>query len=521
MAQRYRTERDGNLDPGYWDPNVGGRQGQRDESEGWVRSQPQQGRAQHERQWAMRDLERDHVQGRRPHQSSQGGGRSEDHAQTYDENAEGWRRAGGGRAAGGRHAPPDLDIDQGWHSNADWSGEGDAVPTYGRGAFRGEASARRRGGAAGNSFGQGRESSWEQSGSGWDRDSDLSARGGSRGYGAPRDAGRDFGRDDEDDGWGGRGQGARGTEGRDWSGRDWRGAEQTTGRGYFSHGHDRDDYGGYVEPERSRSSGSSGGQRQRSSPYSGSSAGYATGDAFGGDGSSTWGGSEQQGDPSFSGGFVGRGGSARDYEPDFGRGGQRQGQRAQTHRGPDHRGKGPKGYARSAERIREEVCEWLADDDLVDASEISVTCGEGGVLVLEGTVDSLQAKHRAEMIADQCTGVREVDSRLRVARPNRQMDRMQGGQASESQSSAAGQSSSGSQSSTGGMASGTAPGTAPGTASGAGATGGSETGAVGRQEQGQDKESRDKEGQGSGSATASRYGMLATPRDADKDRQKH
>ena len=34
---------------------------------------------------------------------------------------------------------------------------------------------------------------------------------------------------------------------------------------------------------------------------------------------------------------------------------------------PSHRGKGPKGYTRSDERIREHVCEVLSDDHHVDA----------------------------------------------------------------------------------------------------------------------------------------------------------
>ncbi len=54
------------------------------------------------------------------------------------------------------------------------------------------------------------------------------------------------------------------------------------------------------------------------------------------------------------------------------------------------RGRGPKGYVRSDERIREEVCELLADAD-VDASEITVTVEDGEVTLL-GTVDSRHAK---------------------------------------------------------------------------------------------------------------------------------
>jgi len=38
-----------------------------------------------------------------------------------------------------------------------------------------------------------------------------------------------------------------------------------------------------------------------------------------------------------------------------------------------HYGKGPKGYTRSDERIREDVCDRLSDDDEVDARDITVT----------------------------------------------------------------------------------------------------------------------------------------------------
>ncbi len=41
----------------------------------------------------------------------------------------------------------------------------------------------------------------------------------------------------------------------------------------------------------------------------------------------------------------------------------------------EHRGKGPKGYARTDERIKEDVNERLTDDSMVDASEIEVDVG--------------------------------------------------------------------------------------------------------------------------------------------------
>lgn len=80
-----------------------------------------------------------------------------------------------------------------------------------------------------------------------------------------------------------------------------------------------------------------------------------------------------------------------------------------------HAGKGPKGYVRSAARIREDVCDRLADDDEVDASDISVSVTEGDIL-LEGTVADRRSKRRAEMLAISVRGVSDVHNRLRVRR---------------------------------------------------------------------------------------------------------
>jgi hypothetical protein len=79
----------------------------------------------------------------------------------------------------------------------------------------------------------------------------------------------------------------------------------------------------------------------------------------------------------------------------------------------NHRGRGPKGYSRSDERILEEVCDRLNDDHHVDASDITVTCSNG-IVTLEGTVDSRMTKRRAEDIVDHCSGVKDVHNRLTI-----------------------------------------------------------------------------------------------------------
>jgi BON domain len=78
-----------------------------------------------------------------------------------------------------------------------------------------------------------------------------------------------------------------------------------------------------------------------------------------------------------------------------------------------HRGRGPKGYTRSDERIQEDINDRLTDDAYIDASEIEVSVRQGEV-TLTGTVDSRMAKRRAEDIADSVSGVKHVQNNLRV-----------------------------------------------------------------------------------------------------------
>lgn len=78
-----------------------------------------------------------------------------------------------------------------------------------------------------------------------------------------------------------------------------------------------------------------------------------------------------------------------------------------------HRGRGPKGYERSDERVRDAVCERLSDDPYIDASEITVTVASG-VVRLIGSVDSRQEKYEVEELVANCGGVKDVDNQLRV-----------------------------------------------------------------------------------------------------------
>jgi hypothetical protein len=82
---------------------------------------------------------------------------------------------------------------------------------------------------------------------------------------------------------------------------------------------------------------------------------------------------------------------------------------------PSYKGRGPKGYQRSDDRIREEICDCMTDDSMLDASEIVVEVKQGEVM-LSGSVTSREQKRRAEDVADRICGVRDVSNQLRVMR---------------------------------------------------------------------------------------------------------
>lgn len=87
--------------------------------------------------------------------------------------------------------------------------------------------------------------------------------------------------------------------------------------------------------------------------------------------------------------------------------------RMRAERGP-HAGLGPRGYGRSPERIREDVCDLLTEDGLLDARDIEVKV-EGSEVTLKGTVPDRPSKRRAEDLAERISGVVDVHNRLRIA----------------------------------------------------------------------------------------------------------
>jgi osmotically-inducible protein OsmY len=81
----------------------------------------------------------------------------------------------------------------------------------------------------------------------------------------------------------------------------------------------------------------------------------------------------------------------------------------------DYVGRGPKGYQKSDERIKDEVCERLTRDPYVDASDFEVEVKDGEV-TLVGTVVDRRQKRWAEDIIEAVPGVRDIHNRIRVQR---------------------------------------------------------------------------------------------------------
>jgi len=80
-----------------------------------------------------------------------------------------------------------------------------------------------------------------------------------------------------------------------------------------------------------------------------------------------------------------------------------------------HRGRGPRNYRRSDERIRDDINDRLTDNDWLDASDVDVSVS-GGEVTLSGMVESRHAKRLAEDIAEAVSGVTHVQNNLRVQR---------------------------------------------------------------------------------------------------------
>jgi hypothetical protein len=78
-------------------------------------------------------------------------------------------------------------------------------------------------------------------------------------------------------------------------------------------------------------------------------------------------------------------------------------------------GKGPRGYKRSDDRIREDVSDRLTRHPAVDASDIEVAVRSGEV-TLSGSVPERRMKRLAEDVVEEIDGVHDVTNQIRVTR---------------------------------------------------------------------------------------------------------
>ena len=80
-------------------------------------------------------------------------------------------------------------------------------------------------------------------------------------------------------------------------------------------------------------------------------------------------------------------------------------------------GRGPRGYQRSDERIREDVCDRLTMHGDIDASNVEVEV-VGAEVTMRGMVDSRSSRRLAEDVAEAVPGVRHVHNEVRVGQPD-------------------------------------------------------------------------------------------------------
>lgn len=194
-------------------------------------------------------------------------------------------------------------------------------------------------------------------------------------------------------------QGYRAPRGQDWGGRDHVGSG---GRDYGGNGGGRDfvaawDQGGRGDSRRDYGSGGHDGRDRELR-------GYGAPDWIRGDEGRER-GSRDRGESHSDRGFMER---ASDEVASW-----MGSEEATRRREEDHRGKGPRGYQRSDERIQDDVNDRLSDDPRLDASDINVSVASAEV-TLSGEVTSKFARRQAEDCADAVSGVRYVQNNLRV-----------------------------------------------------------------------------------------------------------
>jgi len=94
---------------------------------------------------------------------------------------------------------------------------------------------------------------------------------------------------------------------------------------------------------------------------------------------------------------------------------------AWAERGP-FTGRGPRGFRRPDERIREEVCDRLWQHGGIDATDVEVTVKDAEV-TLQGSVEDRGQRRVAEAMAESVWGVQQVQNLVRVGRGTREPGR--------------------------------------------------------------------------------------------------
>jgi hypothetical protein len=103
-----------------------------------------------------------------------------------------------------------------------------------------------------------------------------------------------------------------------------------------------------------------------------------------------------------------------DYGRQYGQGGYTGGGQNEDWRVPGpFTGRGPRGYQRSDERIREEVSDRLAQHGRIDASDMDVQV-QNGEVTLSGNANSRDEKRMAEDVAASVPGVSDVNNQIKV-----------------------------------------------------------------------------------------------------------
>jgi osmotically-inducible protein OsmY len=85
--------------------------------------------------------------------------------------------------------------------------------------------------------------------------------------------------------------------------------------------------------------------------------------------------------------------------------------------GESHRGKGPKGYARSDARVRELICEALTQHPRIDASDVEINVANGEVS-LSGSVSDRWTKFAIEELAECFVQADRIHNAVKVSRRN-------------------------------------------------------------------------------------------------------